>query len=172
LKLFRPYKYIENLTDLSSAELEQDGISYLLIDLDDTLVASYANDIDQGFVGWLEQLQADGIKIIVLSNGKAKHVASWLKRLDLEGIALSGKPLPIAFARVLKKFAPNKANRSNCAMLGDQLFTDVLGANIYGLRSILVKPLSAGKPHTKLLRKLENVYFEKISLKDTDIGQK
>jgi len=144
------------VTDLTAGELEQADISHLLIDLDDTLVASFAQTIDPTIVSWLEKIQQDGIQIVLLSNGGSKHVAGWAEQLALDAIALSGKPLPIAFARGLKKLSVTK---SSCAMLGDQLFTDVLGANIYGLKSILVKPLSAGKPHTKLLRNVENFYF-------------
>jgi len=161
LKLLTPNNYLNNLCDLTALMLKSDGISVLLIDLDDTLVASYQSTMDPDYVVWLKKLQENGIRIFILSNGQPQHVRDWLNYLDLEGIALAAKPLPIGFARALKSLG---AKRENCAMLGDQLFTDVLGANIYGLRSFLVKPLSPGKPHTKVLRKLENICLKRIDL--------
>ena len=162
MKLLTPNKYFASLTEITAAGLELEGITSLLIDLDDTLVASYELSIDPAYVLWLKQLRQAGIQIVILSNGEPKHVAKWLDDLELEGIALAGKPLPIAFNRAIKMLgthAPDKSlklNKSSCAMLGDQLFTDVLGANIFGLRSFLVKPLSPGKPHTRVLRIVEN----------------
>ncbi len=161
MKLLTPNLYLDNLTDLTVDILKEEGISYLLIDLDDTLVASYADSIAVEFEVWLKQLAEQGIGIFILSNGKFEHVRYWLEYLQLEGIALAAKPLPIGWARALKLL---NARREHCAMLGDQLFTDVLGANIYGIHSILVKPLSPGKPHTKQLRKLERYCLGKMNI--------
>ena len=165
LKLLTPYLYINKPTDLTVARLEREGIAYLLIDLDDTLVASDKNTIDHSYITWLNELQAGGIRVVMLSNGGAERVAFWLEQLNLTGTALAGKPFPFAFSRGVSAFGvddlhtSDAVKKSKCAMLGDQLFTDVFGANIFGIRSILVKPLSAGKAHTRLLRKLEKFYF-------------
>lgn len=168
LKLLTPYIQIDKPTDLTVERLELEGIAYLLIDLDDTLVASFKDTIDPSYITWLNDLQAEGIQIVILSNGGVERVAYWLEYLNLSGIALAAKPLPFAFSRGLSAFNTNNldtsnvVNKSNCAMLGDQLFTDIFGANVFGIRSILVKPLSAGKAHTRLLRKLENFYFARV----------
>ena len=159
MKLLTPFRYLNDLKDLTASTLQQEGIEALLIDLDDTLVASNQDFLDQDYALWLKELMQEGIQIVILSNGEPKHVAKWLDYLELEGIALAGKPLPLAFVRGLRLLDVHKAK---CAMLGDQLFTDVLGANIYGLRSFLVKPLSAGKAHTRVLRKLENYCLTKM----------
>ncbi len=159
MKLLRPYRYLKDLKQLTTSFLRQEGIEALLIDLDDTLVASNQDFLDLEYLHWFNQLRQDGIQIVILSNGEPKHVAKWLDYLDVEGIALAGKPLPVAFMRGLNLLDIDK---SKCAMLGDQLFTDVLGANIYGVRCFLVKPLSLGKMHTKVLRKLENFCLTKM----------
>jgi hypothetical protein len=77
----------------------------------------------------------------------------------VEGLALVGKPFSFAFARGLRRL---KMSPSETAMVGDQLFTDVLGANLAGILSILVRPLTAGLlPHTRLTRRLEDLILKR-----------
>ncbi len=124
-----------------------------MVDLDDTLLPSGSNVLEPLFRSWLLSLQNAGIPVVILSNGERTRVARWAEELRVGGLALMGKPLGRAFRKGLDYLGSKPAET---AMVGDQLFTDVLGANRAGMVSVLVRPLSPGKlPHTRLLRHLE-----------------
>lgn len=124
-----------------------------MVDLDDTLVSSLGNSLDSAFSQWLCELRSCGIPVVILSNGKRERVEYHARALGIQGFALIGKPFPHAFRQGLRALGTKP---HETAMVGDQLFTDVFGANLMGLTSILVTPLSPGAlPHTKLFRKLE-----------------
>lgn len=129
-----------------------------MVDLDDTLVASHSQTMSNEYRTWLESLKAANIALLLLSNGHPKRVNYWSKELGIEGLALVGKPLSCAYRRGLKRLGKTAAHT---AMVGDQLFTDVLGAKRLGIKSILVRPLSnGGLPHTRMFRKLEQIILK------------
>jgi uncharacterized protein len=154
---------IKMVTELTPQRLQSQGIRALMVDLDDTLVASNSERMSLAFRRWVLGLKDAGIGVMLLSNGKPKRVARWAGLLGVEGLSLVGKPFRFAFERGLKRLGTLP---SETAMVGDQLFTDVLGANALGIKTILVTPLSTkGLPHTRLARKLE-----KLILKTTPIS--
>jgi HAD superfamily phosphatase (TIGR01668 family) len=98
-------------------------------------------------------LKAAGIAVALLSNGTRVRVAALGVDLGVPAFALSGKPFGFAFRRGLRALG---SDARHTAMVGDQLFTDVLGANCAGLISILVTPLSPGRhAHTRAARRIE-----------------
>jgi uncharacterized protein len=150
---------IKMVTELTPERLKEHGIRALLVDLDDTLVASNSARMGLAFRQWVRALKAAGITIMLLSNGKPERVRRWAQVLGVEGLSLVGKPFRFAYERGLKRLGTLPGET---AMVGDQLFTDVLGANALGIKSILVTPLSTkGLPHTRLARKLERYILEK-----------
>jgi uncharacterized protein len=152
---------IKMVTELTAERLQSQGIRALLVDLDDTLVASNSERMGLSFRRWVLGLKESGIAVMLLSNGKPKRVARWAQLLGVEGLSLVGKPFRFAFERGLKRLGTLP---SETAMVGDQLFTDVLGANALGIKTILVTPLShKGLPHTRLARKLENLVLKTTS---------
>jgi len=102
---------------------------------------------------WAAGLRERGFSVCLVSNNwheRVHHVASELG-FDLVDKAI--KPLPFAFRQALRL---ENATAKEAAVIGDQLFTDILGGNMLGMRTILVAPLSATDlPHTLLLRRLE-----------------
>lgn len=152
--LLVPDSYVRDFSSLSLEYWQARAIRLILLDVDDTLVAKYETRVQpsQALVAWLDNLQAAGITVVLFSNGGVARVAAWAAALGLEGFALVGKPAPWAFLRMLKKFS---VTPSQVAMVGDQLFTDIWGANSLGLHSVLLEARSAGAWHTRQLRKLE-----------------
>lgn len=159
--MIQPDVVLETAHLATAAWLRERGLDGVLIDVDDTLVASSgpANArLEPATATWLASLSAAGIAVVILSNGSKKRVTDLAQRLGVEALALSGKPFPWAFRRALKRLGV-PAQRT--AMIGDQLFTDVLGAKLAGITAILVKPLSPGKlPHTRLARVFERMCLE------------
>lgn len=144
---------IAAVPDLVPSVLKRHGIRAVMVDLDDTLVASNSLDITSSFRDWVASLKEADVPLLILSNGHPQRVRQWSQTLDVPGLALVGKPFGFGFRRGLRLLG---SQAHETAMVGDQLFTDVLGANLAGLVSVLVTPLSAGGlPHTRAARKLE-----------------
>jgi HAD superfamily phosphatase (TIGR01668 family) len=90
-----------------------------------------------------------------VSNNWHGHVAEIAADLGMPIVAKAIKPLPFAFLKALKVTG---SKRTQAAIVGDQLFTDVLGGKLVGIKTVLVAPLSASDlPHTLFLRKVERV---------------
>lgn len=151
-KLWHPDFIVPRVVDVAPAWLQAQGIRAVMVDLDDTLVASQADWLEPAYTAWLAALQREGLAVMLLSNGTPARVRAWSAALAIDGLALVGKPWPQAFWRGLHRLG---YRASESAMIGDQLFTDVLGANAVGMLSILVTPLSSGRRHTRVLRRLE-----------------
>ena len=140
--------------ELSPQVLAHHGIKAVMVDLDDTLIPANSNAISASFRNWLNLLKTQ-MPVIILSNGKPGRVSYWANEFNITGFALAGKPFAFAFKRGLSALSSEAAET---AMIGDQLFTDILGAKLAGLKTVLVKPLTAGGlPHTRVLRKLEKL---------------
>jgi hypothetical protein len=93
--------------------------------------------------------------VCLVSNNWHERVNIVAGQLGFELVAKAVKPLPFAFLRALRKIG---SCRANSAVVGDQLFTDVLGGKLLGMRTVMVAPLSESDlPHTLLLRRLERV---------------
>lgn len=126
----------------------------VLLDVDETLLPASARTPSAEIVAWAQELRRAGVRLAIVSNGRPQRVATVASALGVAGRALAGKPWPGAFRRGARAIglAPEQ-----CAMVGDQLFTDVIGARAAGLRTVLVSPLSGGGlAHTRLLRRIES----------------
>ena len=162
--LLRPDVMVEAVHEVTLELLEECNVRAVMVDLDDTLVASGASLLDPRFRAWVASLKEAGIPLLILSNGRRVRVKRWSAELGVTGLSLVGKPF--AFRRGLRLLGRQP---SETAMVGDQLFTDVLGANLVGMVSILVTPLSTGGlPHTRVVRRLEKVLLSKRT--DTRVG--
>ncbi len=153
--MLKPTLQVKDVLEVNPRLLSSLGVQAICIDLDDTLVASNKQTIDARYKSWVEELKTANFSILILSNGSIARVRTWSQTLNIKGLSLVGKPLPFAFYRAFKHLGTPPAKT---VVIGDQIFTDVLGANLVGAKSILVNPLSPGKRHTRILRKLERQY--------------
>jgi HAD superfamily phosphatase (TIGR01668 family) len=149
----QPDARVTSVHEVTPAWLASRGIRGLLVDLDDTLLPAAAQGVEDSVYEWLESLVGAGVRVAILSNGERARVGAVAERAGVPALALAGKPFRYAFRRALRLL---DLPPGHVAMLGDQLFTDVLGAKSAGLLAVLVEPLSPGKlPHTRLARRLE-----------------
>lgn len=109
---------------------------------------------------WHDKIKENNIKSIILSNSnKVEKVRNVANVLDIEYINLAKKPLKSGFYRAQEKLG---LNNENIAVIGDQIFTDVIGANRCNMFSILVEPISKEDLLiTKWKRPLENYIIKK-----------
>lgn len=133
-----PKQKVHRVTDISSEQLYAMGIRGLILDIDNTLTTHDNPVPSDGVANWLEQVRAQGISMLVLSNNHAARVAPFAELLGLDFIPDGKKPLPRGFRRCAEALGLSK---EQLCIIGDQIFTDILGANCYGCYSILVEPI-------------------------------
>jgi len=160
LELFCPTVYCDTIYDINLTGLREKGIQGLIVDFDNTLVARGSKETPNRLREWLRELKAVGFKICIVSNNWERKVAVVAQKLNIPIIAKAGKPRRKAFKQGMKVIG---TTNSQTAVVGDQLFTDVLGGNRLGLLTILVVPISANElVHTRLLRHLERLIIKKL----------
>lgn len=140
-----PWKWTHSVFDLTGEGLEAAGVRLLLADLDNTLIPYSQSRPDERLRQWLADLNAHGVTLFLLSNSrKATRAPNFAKDLGIDYLCHAGKPKVGGYRAAMARCGvPAEA----CAMVGDQIFTDTLGANRAGIRSILVTPISlAGNP--------------------------
>lgn len=154
-----PKFYIDSVKDININMLKENNIKGLLLDVDNTLIDIECN-IPDGVVEWCNSLKKDGIKICILSNSSnKKKVETVSKKLEIPYINFAKKPFKAGFMKGKNKL--NIQNNNEIAAVGDQIFTDVWGANINGMVSILVKPVDERDLwYTKIKRPLENLIIK------------
>jgi HAD superfamily phosphatase (TIGR01668 family) len=151
--LLKPDLYVRSVGAIDLDALRSEGVSALLVDLDNTLLPRDTSEFTPEALSFASRVRESGMRACLVSNNWHARVHSAAEELGFDLVPRALKPLPFAFRRALRLLgaAPGEA-----AVIGDQLFTDVLGGNLAGARTVLVSPLSATDlPHTLLLRKLE-----------------
>ena len=127
-----------SLTDITPAILEREGIRLLMLDFDNTIVPYTRDEPTEEMKTWLQTLQASEIRLCIVSNSHKNRVKIFSTAYGLDCITHSRKPFSTGIQKCLAKY---RIPPENCALAGDQIFTDTLGANCAGLTSILVKPI-------------------------------
>lgn len=161
-----PKKYFDKITDIKIEFLKQNNIKALILDVDNTLIDIDKNMIN-GLEKWIDNMKQNDIKFCILSNSnKAEKVKEVAEKLDMPYFYFGMKPLKYGFKKAKKIL--NIENKY-IGVVGDQIFTDVLGANRSKMFSILVKPIAEKDIWiTVLKRPIENKIIEsyKKSIKE------
>lgn len=136
--VFFPDLITDAITDLSAQQLKDMGVSLLMMDFDNTIVPYTTSVPTDEMHSWLQMIRASDIQLCVVSNSKKPRVRVFCQQYGLDCITHARKPFPDGIRRCLAKYgvAPDKA-----ALVGDQIYTDTLGANCAGVKSILVKAI-------------------------------
>lgn len=126
------------LTDLTVERLHRAGVTFLMLDFDNTIVP-YTNDVPAPEMeAWLQAMQASDIGLCVVSNSHKTRVVKFCEARGIPCITHSKKPFSKGIFQCRDKFS---LDLSHAALVGDQIYTDVLGANCAGAVSILVRPI-------------------------------
>ena len=156
--LLKPDIKLDGITDISVSLLKKYNITALLLDVDNTMSTHHGMVLTDGLIEWIDLMQKNGIKLRVLSNSKEKRVKPFAEKIGLPYISMGCKPLPTGFWRGIKALGEK---RKNVAIVGDQIFTDILGGNVVGVKTILLTPIkletTAG---FRFKRKLEKIVFK------------
>ena len=126
------------LTDLTPEFLVSRDICLLMLDFDNTIVPYTTNIPTEEMAGWLETMKASSVQLCVVSNSKNDRVKKFCAAYGIDCITHAKKPFSRGIRQCLTRYG---ADPGRCALVGDQIFTDTLGANCAGVRSILVKAI-------------------------------
>lgn len=164
-KYFLPSDYVKHFYYITPEYLKKRGISAVITDLDNTLVGfdeAHANEI---VINWFKSLNAHDIKVTIVSNGNKTRVSEFCDPHDIDYIFSARKPLGKAYRTAIRMMDIDAAST---VMVGDQLMTDIFGANRAGLESILVLPVKNKDGWATLLnRRIERrimKYFDRKGL--------
>ena len=154
-----PKEYFNSVKDISIDLLNKYNIKGLILDVDNTLI-NLDRKMPEGISEWAKNIKENGIKICILSNSnKIDKVGAVAKILNVPYIFFGKKPLKSGFLRAKDIL---KLDNENIAVVGDQIFTDIIGANRCNMFSILVKPIEE-KDYliTRLKRPIERLIINK-----------
>ena len=134
-----PNAYFEKIQDITIQFLIKNKIKALILDVDNTLIDKQEN-LSEDVIKWVKEIKGQGVKMHILSNtnrkSKVERVANTLQ-LNYEYFGM--KPLKIGFNKVRKTL---NEDSSRIAVVGDQIFTDIIGGNRAGMFTILLEPIS------------------------------
>ena len=154
-----PKLYLNSVKEISISILRKYYIKGLVLDVDNTLI-DYNKNIPEGVEEWAQNLKKEGIKLYVLSNSNHKEkIENVAKKLDVPYSYFAKKPLKSGFEKAKRKL---QLEEKNIAVVGDQILTDIVGANRSNMFSILVKPIDEKDIFiTKIKRPLEQKIIQK-----------
>ncbi len=169
MAIFKPCKIFNRITDIPLEWLVENGIKGLALDADNTLSTHHSQIPLDGVTEWLEGARKIGIKLIMVSNANSKRVTPFANKLGLEFTSLSCKPFPIGFIKAARKMG---LKRREVAAIGDQIFTDVMGANLAGVKPVLLIPIKVEDGASfKLRRRFEQPLIAKYKRKGLMYGE-
>lgn len=137
-RLVVPDLRIERIEELTQDQLAALGVRALLVDVDCTLGRYQQEEILPAKIDWVRSTLQGGFQVCLVSNGRSGRIARLAQKLQVPFVAGALKPFSFGCRRALRKLglAPQEA-----AMVGDQLFADVVAARWVGMKSVLVRPI-------------------------------
>lgn len=133
-----PDLIVDRLTELTPEGLKARGVTFLMLDFDNTIVPYTTNTPTPEMEQWLRTMLASEIGLCVVSNSKRDRVVKFCEARGIPCVTHSKKPFQRGIRRCRDRFS---LDLTHAALAGDQIYTDVLGANTAGSVSILVTPI-------------------------------
>ena len=135
---FLPTYRADAITDVTVEDLHRLDIRLLMLDFDNTIVPYTTNEPTPEMLAWLKNMLASNVQICVVSNSHNDRVKIFCKQYGIDCITHAKKPFSKGINECLQRYGLPK---TQCALAGDQIYTDTLGAGCAGIRSILVRAI-------------------------------
>ena len=156
----QPNLILDSVQDITPELLQKHGLRFLLLDVDSTLKRYRAAEIPMEIVQWLESLKKAGVQFCILSNGREPRIRPIAEQLNVSFIAQAMKPLPVGCRTAIKNldFDPKAT-----AMVGDQVFADILAGKFAKIFTILITPIHPEEErwYTRIKRPIEKWVLSK-----------
>lgn len=155
-----PDAYFKRVEDINIEFLNKKRIKALLLDVDNTLV-DHTKKITDSVIKWAKDLKGQGVKLYILSNTNDKRkIENIVKKIDVDYKYFAMKPLKRGFKKAQKDL---KEKSENIAIVGDQIFTDIIGGKRCKMYTILIEPIEEKDFwYTAWKRPIENRIKRKI----------
>jgi len=159
-KYFCPDRYVKSILEIDTGLLQARGIKGVIVDMDNTIIPYHQRQIDARVQEWMEQMKEQGFKLCIVSNNTAVQGEELARQLDIPAVWYAVKPRRRAFRKALHQMG---LSAGKVAVVGDQVFTDVLGGNRLGMYTVLVVPLSQKEMFwTKAVRAVERKILQSL----------
>ena len=160
MTLFRPSEILQKYTDLDMKDLKDRGFSAVLLDIDNTIAVPNTGSCDETAERFIRDLQDHGFRVIIFSNNTEKRVKMFLRGLNVDYVCMAMKPLPFSYRKICRQI---KVDPSHTIVMGDQLLTDILGANLSGCYGIYCHQLQEQDSFTTSInRKFEKFIWRHV----------
>lgn len=164
MAILTPTYFLTSVFAIDPEGMEACGYKALLLDADNTLLPRTTDEVPEDVIAWVQGMVDAGYELMILSNNWHERVHHTAASVKLPLVDAAWKPLPFGYLRALKKL---KAPKRQTLMVGDQLFTDVLGAKPLGIDIAKVVPqVEHDLPHTVFLRNFEAPLMGKLTPSD------
>ncbi len=131
----KPDIYLNHVSEVSPDLLHKRGIRALILDVDNTLTRHNSQVLSKEVADWVALMRQNGMKLMIASNNTAARIEPFSKTIGIDAIPNSCKPLPIGYRKAQKEW---NLPSHEIAVIGDQIYTDITGANLCGMLSIMV----------------------------------
>ena len=153
MRILRPAEYRQSIFDIDLARLKQKGKRAIILDLDNTLVRWNDPDPTPGLMTWLDEVKARGFVVCIVSNNSGPRVSEFAAKVGIPCVPKATKPRRKGFREAMEQLG---VTPEETVVVGDQIFTDVLGGNRSGAYTILVVPIDPREfIGTRLVRRVE-----------------
>ena len=153
---FLPQVIVPQLTDLTPEYLQQRQIRLLMLDFDNTMLPYTSRVPTRELLVWIDRMKRGGITLFVVSNSRKFKARDFCRAHNIGCVTRSKKPFQRGIRQCLARCG---IPVQQAALAGDQIFTDVLGANCAGAVSILVKPIHLSNIWLKLRHLAEQPFI-------------
>ena len=151
LSVLKPDFRFNCILDIKPEDIKNSGAKFVLLDTDNTLALHGSQEPLKGVLEWIDEMRKNGIEPILLSNNSRERIEPFAKKLGVPFVYKSAKPLSKGFSIACKKLS---AKPEETAVIGDQIFTDVLGGKLFGSKVFLTEPIG---PETNAFIKFKRI---------------
>jgi HAD superfamily phosphatase (TIGR01668 family) len=161
LRIVTPHYRVRSVWELTPERLRHWGLRALLLDVDCTLTRYHRDEALPEAAAWIEQLRAAEFRLCLVSNGMGRRIEQFAERIGLPCVAKAMKPLPWGLWSAIRRL---ECVPSETAIVGDQVFADVMAGRLAGIRSILVEPIHPEEEpwYTRLKRLPERLVLARL----------
>jgi len=152
VEVLKPNIYQKDIYSINYQKLKKRNIKNLLFDIDNTIASNEEKTPNKKVIELFDNLKKQGFNLYIITNSLKHRALTYGNKLNIKTYYFSIKPLSKNYLKLIKE---NNLKKEECAAIGDQLFTDIKGANKLNILSILVDPIDSKEFITTKINRLK-----------------